>query len=135
MEDNTSFRTLWEPRSSRSNPYFLFFFSVENAYLREAAAAHGLHSSLHALHAAGSLPPHTAGNGPSVAQAVAAAAAAASAVSTAAELPNKRARIEVTQQGQGGSVATPLTIDTREAVRVRILTHNLSLNFVVKDWT
>jgi len=95
--------------------------------LREAAAAHSLHSSLHALHAAGSLPPHTAGNGPSVAQAVAAAAAAASAVSTAAELPNKRARIEVTQQGQGGSVATPLTIDTREAVRVGIFTHFLKL--------
>jgi hypothetical protein len=34
------------------------------------------------------------------------------------ELPNKRPRIEMTHQGP--SVATPLTIDTRESVKVGI---------------
>jgi hypothetical protein len=34
------------------------------------------------------------------------------------ELPNKRPRIEMTLQGP--SVATPLTIDTRESVKVGI---------------
>ena len=98
---------------------FNFNFSVDNsaAYLREAsAAAHGIHSSLHAIHATSlqqqqhqqqqqqQQQQHPGGNGSQVSASV-------------VEIGNKRPRIEMAHQGPA-AVATPLTIDTRETVRV-----------------
>ena len=68
--------------------------------MREAAAAHGM--SLHAIHAT-SLQ-HPGANGPQVSASI-------------VEIGNKRPRIEMAHQGPA-AVATPLTIDTRETVRV-----------------
>ena len=64
------------------------------------------YNSLHAMHSSAHSGPGNSGQNSSGQSA------------TSAELPNKRPRIEMTHQGP--SVATPLTIDTREAAKVRI---------------
>jgi hypothetical protein len=69
-------------------------FSSDAAYLRDA----GVHHGLHAIHAS-------------------AAGSAAASAASAADLPNKRPRIDLSHPA--ASVASPLTIDTREAVKVR----------------